>query len=375
MAALAPAETQHVSAKDPSDPISTAPDAVDNPCDSKDDNAESTKSSNETDTVAADKVKAADVKPSADDIKDNSNDEEKKYEPPPNDSQPLIPQNLEPKPLGKKNKVVIGSFEASTFHYSFKNQKDPLQIGMFPVFGYLQVPHIGVYGDSFEPTQLRALMELDLTDKLIANLPDSVRGAIGEIMGKLKDKKVSVRDMFSGFVAVHHCPPFKPSQHFSIDADNLFNVMYHPWLYHEVEELRNEQQLEGSLLCGLFEPQNVYEIRNDPKAVKSEVDRGVPFGRLEERSCFLHGFAFSPCNCDIARDADAGFCAFYMVSCTKDMQRGCVSYHVFANNPDMDEILKWTFKEISTVKELLTAFESLQWGNVAKNLSVLCRHY
>ena len=88
-----------------------------------------------------------DVNVSTDDIKDNTNDEEKKYE----SKQELqeIPQNLEEKPLGKKNKIVIGSFEPSTFHYSFKNQKDPLQIGMFPIFGYLQIPHIGVYGDSY----------------------------------------------------------------------------------------------------------------------------------------------------------------------------------------------------------------------------------
>lgn len=83
-----------------------------------------------------------------DDIKDNTNDEEKKYESK-QESQQEIPQNLEEKPLGKKNKIVIGSFEPSTFHYSFKNQRDPLQIGMFPIFGYLQIPHIGVYGDSY----------------------------------------------------------------------------------------------------------------------------------------------------------------------------------------------------------------------------------
>ena len=92
-------------------------------------------------------------KVASDDVKDNTNDEEKKYESKEdiearNRSQ-QIPQNLEEKPLGKKNKIVIGSFEPSTFHYSFKNQKDPLQIGMFPIFGYLQIPHIGVYGDSY----------------------------------------------------------------------------------------------------------------------------------------------------------------------------------------------------------------------------------
>lgn len=92
-------------------------------------------------------------KVSSDDVKDNTNDEEKKYESKEDiearNKAQQIPQNLEAKPLGKKNKIVIGSFEPSTFHYSFKNQKDPLQIGMFPIFGYLQIPHIGVYGDSY----------------------------------------------------------------------------------------------------------------------------------------------------------------------------------------------------------------------------------
>lgn len=158
MAALSPEEAQKLSsdANDPSTKSETK--EADTPCDSKDDNVDDTKSPNTEDKPSEKPTDdqndqpvdpPTDDKPSADDIKDNSNDEEKKYEPPQDDTQPLIPQNLEPKPLGKKNKVVIGSFEPSTFHYSFKNQKDPLQIGMFPVFGYLQVPHIGVYGDSF----------------------------------------------------------------------------------------------------------------------------------------------------------------------------------------------------------------------------------
>ena len=90
--------------------------------------------------------------PNQDDVKDNSNDEEKTYESKENaemNAKNQIPQNNEPNPLGQRNKILIGTFEPSTFHYSFKNQKDPLQIGMFPIFGYLQIPHIGVYGDSY----------------------------------------------------------------------------------------------------------------------------------------------------------------------------------------------------------------------------------
>eukprot|EP01084_Bolivina_argentea_P089806 161953_1 len=213
---------------------------------------------------------------SKDDIKDNSNDEEKKYESKEQKAEEntnLIPQNLEPKELGKKNKIVIGSFEPSTFHYSFKNRKDPLQIGMFPIFGYLQIPHIGVYGDSYEPTQLKGLLELSMTDKLISNLPQSVNGVIGDIMKKITNKDIGIGDIFSGYVIIHDSPPYKPSQHFSIDANNLFNIMYHSWYYNEIKNLSNDQQIEGSLLCGLFEGNNVYEIRNDAEKVKSIVDR------------------------------------------------------------------------------------------------------
>ena len=214
-----------------------------------------------------------------------------------------------------------------------------------------------------------------MSDKLVSELPKSVSEAIKEIMSKLPDKNSKIEDIFEGFVSVHEFPPYKQTQHFSMNANNLFNIMYHAWFYNKIDNLSNDQQIEGTLFCGLFEPQNVYEIRNDPNKVKSMVDRGVPFGRIEERSCFLHGFAFSPCNNDIARDQQAGYCSFYMIAYTKDYKRACLSYHVFANNSDMDEILKWTFKEIKNVKELLTAFSSLQWGNVDKNLQVLCKHY
>eukprot|EP01083_Nonionella_stella_P300373 1025092_1 len=283
----------------------------------------------------------------------------------------IIPQNLEPKLLGTRNKIVIGSFEPSTFHYSFKNQKDPLQIGMFPVFGYLQIPHVGVYGDSYEPMQLKALLELQMSQKLVSNLPNSVKGCVEEIMSQNKIEM----NAWDAFAVIHNCPPYKETQHLSMNANNLFNVMYHPWFYNQIQNLSNDQQKEGSLMCGLFEPCNVYEIRNNPKDVKHMVDRGIPFNRLEERSCFLHGFAFSPCNCDVARDAEAGYCSFYMICCTNDYKRACLSYHIFANNNDMDDILKWTFKEIQNVKQLLTAFSNLQWGNIDRNLNALCQHY
>ena len=216
-------------------------------------------------------------------------------------------------------------------------------------------------------------MELAINDKLISDLPNSVKSAIQEIMSKLP-KQTKIEDVFEGYVVIHNCPPYKQTQHFTMNANNLFNVMYHSWFYNNIENLSNQQQIQDSLFCGLFEPCNVYEIRNDDK-VKEIVDRGVPFNRLEQRSCFLHGFAFSPCNNDIARDPQAGYCAFYMIAYTKDLKRACLSYHVFANTEDMDEILKWTFKEITNVKQLLTAFASLQWGNVHKHLQSLCNHY
>ena len=215
-------------------------------------------------------------------------------------------------------------------------------------------------------------MELQMNEKLVSELPKSVSGAIQEIMSKIDGK---IEDIFEGYVVIHNCPPYKPTQHFTISANNLFNIMYHSWFYNKIENLSNNQQIEDTIYCGLFEAQNVYEIRNDPDKVKSCVDRGIPFNRIEERSVFLHGFAFSPCNNDIARDEQAGYCSFYMIGYTKDLKRAVLSYHIFANNHDMDEILKWTFKEIQNVKELLTAFTSLQWGNVDKNLQVLCNHY
>ena len=120
--------------------------SIDNNDNDKDKSVESESKTNENDANNKSKI-------STDDIKDNTNDEEKKYESKEDiekrNKLQKIPQNLEEKPLGKKNKIVIGSFEPSTFHYSFKNQKDPLQIGMFPIFGYLQIPHIGVYGGSY----------------------------------------------------------------------------------------------------------------------------------------------------------------------------------------------------------------------------------
>ena len=294
-------------------------------------------------------------------------EEEEKKEPDAISEKPIINRQA----LGVKNKVIIGSFDPHTFHYSFRTRADPLSLGMFPVFGYLRVPHLGVYGDAYEPTPLRALLELSVTPKLVANLPDALAAHVKRVRAELPSAAA-----LSGFVAVHSSPRFAETQHFALSGvKNLVNVMLHAWLFSEVAQLSSEQQLESSAVCGLFAPRNVRQVRCDAQQVKSALDRGVPFGRLEERAVFLHGLRFSPCNLDVARDEHAGFCSFFLLSRTKDAARACLSYHVFANNADNDELLKAMLKQAGTVQQLLAVFEALRWGDVFENLSVLCRHY
>ena len=133
-----------------------------------------------------------------------------------------------------------------------------------------------------------------MNEKLVNLLPNSISLTIKEILNKTNDKNCKISNLFEGYVIVHYCPPYKQTQHFSMNANNLINVMYHTWNYNKIESLSNDQQIEDKLFCGLFEGLNVYEIRNDNN-VKSILDRGIPFGKIEERSCFLHGFARFKC--------------------------------------------------------------------------------
>ena len=97
--------------------------------------------------------------------------------------------------------------------------------------------------------------------------------------------------------------------------------MYHSWFYNKIENLSNDEKKIQYIVDYL--KHKMFMKRNDPDIIKSCVDRGIPFNRIEER-LFLHGFVSR--NNDTARDEQAGYCSFYMIGYTKDLKE--LFYHI-----------------------------------------------
>ena len=373
---------------------------------------------------------APQTKPKSNDEKDSKDNND--------DSVPQGPS----KGIGMKNLVVIGSFDSHTFHYSFKNQADPLDCGQFPIFGFPKVPGIGTYGNSFgmniynhgniwiyfpnildilrfyiyiysDPVPLRVLLQLQMCDKLLKKLPKTVYSAIKDVLKirKATAKKTSnnndnnddskgatndsesknnddtnesksndtnngnsddISDIFEGYVCVHRKPRNQKCGKLMCNSDTCLNLMYHPWLYNNVA-ISDSLQITDQIYMGIFEPKNLFEMHvND---VKSEVDRGVTFNKLGLRSCFLHGLAFSPCNAQFRRNIKYGFSSFYAIGCTKDYKRCILTYHVFTNDYDNDDLFKSLLKTVKNVDQLKEMFQSLGWADVYQNINNLANHF
>ena len=81
------------------------------------------------------------------------------------------------------------------------------------------------------------------------------------------------------YIVFHPKPPESPCQKFLCENHDEVNLMYHCWLFPDVEQ-GSEVTVSEELMMGVFEAQGVKPVHQDLK------DAGVTFGGLDPR-CVL----------------------------------------------------------------------------------------
>ncbi|ETO13850.1 hypothetical protein RFI_23519 [Reticulomyxa filosa] len=178
-----------------------------------------------------------------------------------------------------------------------------------------------------EPNVPLVLLELELKEKTVSNLPKSVREALNGVIEKSKtgakgntdnSEEKSIKDTNTDtdtdtteqktqsasdkekttssssslslsnidfYFEIHKCPKSQTCQHAKCDNKHESNLMFHTWLFKGVDSVGEELEAQDVMWMGIFEPCNIFAAHIDD--VHDALDRGAPINVLEKRSLFL----------------------------------------------------------------------------------------
>ncbi|XP_019856845.1 PREDICTED: uncharacterized protein LOC109585286 [Amphimedon queenslandica] len=148
------------------------------------------------------------------------------------------------------------------------------------------------------------------------------------------------------YVMVHPSPPPGVCQKFLCNNYNEVNVLYHSWLFGDVDYDPSVTLLE-SVGMGLFDTVGIAPVHLDLR------DAGIAFGYLEERTVCIHSCCFSPENAQFQILNYDHFCSFYSVARHGD--RRVVTFHIVLSPSDLPCINK--IKECNSLADLVKCFD------------------
>lgn len=251
---------------------------------------------------------------------------------------------------------VRGTFDERAFQLSVSRGggggKGLEGVAAFDGLGVLCVPHLGTYGDEYEP----------LPHLVLVGFPcgGDVAGLVGTYGGVLPAALLAALEA-TGAVADTACelwfcahPPRAagPCQHFTCERTDELNVMWHAWALPGARFWGGgAEAVRTTLAAGVFEARGVSPAHQDLKAVGA----GVPFGRLGPRDVSLHHQRFSPCNNQLRADAGAEWHSFFAAAVSEDRRRAVVSHHLVPGTPALGERLAAAAHGANTLSELAGA--------------------
>lgn len=146
------------------------------------------------------------------------------------------------------------------------------------------------------------------------------------------------------YIVFHPKPPESPCQKFLCENLDEVNLMYHCWLFPDVEQ-GSEVAVSEELMMGVFEAQGVKPVHQDLK------DAGVTFGGLDPRTVCIHNSCFSPENAQMQLAHDREVISFFSVARTGD--RSVVSFHVLCGSERVEDKLRKALEDCTTLGNLL----------------------
>lgn len=257
----------------------------------------------------------------------------------------------------EKSPVVIGSFDEDSFQLNLKDGGQ-LKVNLFDVFGFPCVPLIGCYGEDFNPVVPFVLLQTDTLKCVPENIP------------------LQRENITDAFFMIHGNVAMQPCMHFTCEKYSEFNIIPHTYVYDNYEFSKGRNISSFFLLffeascfkgdqnrvidIGLFDGENVSECHMNGKDPKGS---GIPFGKMEERECCIHGYAFSPHNNNLDRTLEKDLSFWTVIKCGE--KKVCVTYHhVCQENEDQ---MRKDVKQSNNLEQLIGNIKNKKVVNVLKD--------
>ena len=156
------------------------------------------------------------------------------------------------------------------------------------------------------------------------------------------------------FVIVHSQHRPAPCQKLMCTNEDEVNMMYHTWLWGDTHgaDFSMEMELSTRVHMGIFEGAGVQPVHTDLE------DSGVEFDRMGERSVIIHGGCFSPANAQLQLaplDSEAAgcICSWAALAHHTETARAVLSWHVLPRSNATADAMRRAAGSSQTLRELL----------------------
>eukprot|EP01095_Lingulamoeba_sp_RSL-Kostka_P000706 TRINITY_DN10990_c0_g1_i2.p1 TRINITY_DN10990_c0_g1~~TRINITY_DN10990_c0_g1_i2.p1 ORF type:complete len:332 (+),score=87.89 TRINITY_DN10990_c0_g1_i2:40-1035(+) len=281
-----------------------------------------------------------------------------------------------------KNINITGTFSEKAFQLSLINNQDPIPIDMIDMLGFHKIPHVGVYGESYEPSLPFVIIELPLYEEKIQHMSPRLISEIKQF------KNMNPDEINTSFLIIFHSFPswqleeqhanllemqqysssFSPSSNnnsnISDDESNfhMINLMLHAWAFKNI--FCSNEEIEKNLYTGIYDPSRGMKehkiIKKFQEEDSCEEDSSInlmlpaTFNTLSQRNVVIHGqqLHFSPNNLQILFDPQEYIHHFYSLTQIPQEHRQVLVFHVIPGNSDSEHQLQTIIGDCITLNDL-----------------------
>jgi len=174
----------------------------------------------------------------------------------------------------------------------------------------------------------------------------------------------STKDSIEFYISIHPAPAPAMCQHFLCSNTNELNMMYHAWVFPNVE-FNDHLVVLTELSMGLFEVSGIKPVHLDL------VDGGIPFESTMKRTVVIHHSAFSPENAQFQLDDNVHICSFFSLAIQDQphMIRKVVCYHILPRYDADEQALTKAISQSTTLGDLVNNLKQISFvADVADRL-------
>eukprot|EP01096_Ripella_sp_DP13-Kostka_P000258 TRINITY_DN10334_c0_g2_i1.p1 TRINITY_DN10334_c0_g2~~TRINITY_DN10334_c0_g2_i1.p1 ORF type:complete len:325 (+),score=114.66 TRINITY_DN10334_c0_g2_i1:25-999(+) len=267
--------------------------------------------------------------------------------------------------MKRRNAVLSGTFDDDAFQIALTekdDEEDVINLELFDQLGYHCVPHLGVYGDNYDPFVPFVLVKLP-TENLFKRAqrardhPESqqdIEGLPASLVSRLDHNPLVLNDCF---VMIHPRPIRSECQHLTCSETNEINLMFHTWVFQGMK--LDSEETCNVIHVGAFECEGIFPTHME---AQDEAYRGTPIEETGPRLLILHFSKFSPLNNQIKMADDVPYYSFFSFAQLGPLfhpTKQVITFHLLPGSDELESTLRDVVRRSSSVLDLLEKLSSV----------------